>query len=114
METKKPETIMNQFHPRTTATVILYHNGKEYRKAIQIDEPEARCLAQLPKDHDFPGIIGAMSGARCQREQRMKLAEKISQSITEAIMDEIEAQDPIKGYQPEEYREFYKPIDKES
>jgi hypothetical protein len=82
-------------------------HGRDIVKEVQIDLHQARCLAPLHKDHDFPGMSGAYREAMEQRQERRALATTISNALTSAIMEEVTSQDPRTGYTPAENRAFY-------
>jgi hypothetical protein len=83
-------------------------HGRDIVKEVQIDPHQARCLAPLHKDHDFPGMPGAYREAMEQRQERRALATAISNALTSAIMEEVTSQDPRNGYTPAENRAFYR------
>lgn len=98
-------------HEIATARISLRWHGRDIVKEVQIDPHQARCLAPLHKDHDFPGMPGAYREAMEQREERRALATAISNKLTSAIMEEVTSQDPRNGYTPAENREFYRDND---
>jgi hypothetical protein len=98
---------MNPYEISTVRISLRWH-GRDIVKEVQIDPHQARCLAPLHKDHDFPGMPGAYREAMEQREERRALARAISNALTGAIMEEVTSQDPRNGYTPAENREFYR------
>lgn len=84
-------------HEISTARISLRWHGSDIVKEVQIDPHQARCLAPLHKDHDFPGMPYAYRDAMNQREERRALATAIASALTNAIMEEVAAQDPRNG-----------------
>ena len=95
-------------HEIATARISLRWHGRDIVKEVRIDPRQARCLAPLHKDHDFPGMPYAYRDAMRQREERRALATAISNALTSAIMEEVTSQDPRNGYTPAENRAFYR------
>jgi hypothetical protein len=89
-------------HDIPTLRVAMRWRGHDIVREIQIDPYVARCFEPLPRDHDFPGMPFARRDAEEQRRERRRLASSIASALTDAIMEEVNSQDPRNGYTPEE------------
>jgi hypothetical protein len=96
----------NELARAHTVEVTMLWKGRKVRRAVQIDRYVGRCFEPLHKDHDFPGMLDARADAWRQREERRRLAADVARTLTAALLEAVEAEDPRKGYSAKENREW--------
>jgi hypothetical protein len=74
---------------------------------ITITEDVAKCFSPLSPSHDFPFLPEEAARAIQQKQDRRELAKYIGDVLADVLLEQISGQDPVKGYSPEENRQFY-------
>lgn len=98
----------DDFPHRSELRLTLRHEGRTYTRAIPLDKFTARCLDPMSPEHDMTEFAFDEGIGRHRRDRR-KFAEHMAHLLTAEIMRLAAAQDPIKGYTPEEWKKICKP-----
>ena len=84
---------------------MLPHGGKRLCAAVQAAEHIfADSFAPLPRDRELPFAIRSRQQAAMQKQMRRDIARTLGEQLAVKILELIEAEDPQRGYSPEEWK----------